>query len=101
MTAETKQAMHWAVGCQMPVLGDTYTLVHDGTVNTRGMEAFVALVGPNDNQEAHARLITAAPDLFELAILVRDLHETKCLKPEACLHCMAERVIAAVEGTPT
>ena len=35
--------------------------------------------------------------LLSLAVLIRDLNEADCSKPEPCLHCMAERIIARVK----
>lgn len=51
----------WIQDDKMPVLGDEYQLIHDGTVKKRGMDAFIGLVGPTDHQRADADFIAHAP----------------------------------------
>jgi hypothetical protein len=66
--------------------------------DTDGCPSIVGGYPSPDEAKANARLIATSPDLYEFAVLVRDIQQAVCTKPNPCLHCMAERLLSRIAG---
>ena len=61
----------WVSDGKMDVLGDSYQLVATEEIETKGMAAFVALVGPTQTQKKNAEAIAHAPE--DIAALLAEV----------------------------